>query len=399
MRLCADEDGGGGALDQKLGLKVLGIVMGWTDDVATAEFAWLKLIAGVKYDGYRDFRAGMRFIESLATWLQQFDSADRPAAYEFVRTRLVYLGPAEMSKLVEQFYPRHVRRDIELATASATGVPGHLILANPEALVYAETLRRSTIFMALSDGARLDGVRHSNVGLLSNEQMATATQIDTAKWKDIRDELRKDIGDASALVRQVYLIDDFAGTGTSFIRKKLDDDGAVVIEDGNPKWTGKLRRFRDSVLKSHAELEGELLADDWVLYVHHYVGTSRAVEHMSSAVEESSRVMAHDYWASDVRLSYGMILHQDFPLHQPKDQDFMRLTQHYYDTQIEDRHTAVGGTRHMGLGYGGCALPLVLDHNTPNNSIALLWAESETPPATGDRAMTPLFRRRKRHTS
>ncbi len=373
--------------------------MGWTDDVATAEFAWLKLMAGVKYDGYRDFRAGMRFIESLATWLQQFDPADRPAAYRFVRTRLVYLGPAEMSKLVEQFYPRHVRRDLEAATASATGVPAHLILANPEATAHAEALRRSTIFMALSDGARLDGVRHSNVGLLSNEQMATATQIDTAKWEDIRDELRKDVGDPSARVRQIYLIDDFAGTGTSFIRKKTDDDGAVVIEDGKPKWTGKLRRFRESVLKSHADLDADLLADDWVLYVHHYVGTSRAVEHMKLAVEESREVLAHDHWATDVRLSYGTIFHQDFPLHDPQDHEFMHLTQQYYDAQIEDRHTAVGGTRHIGLGYGGCALPLVLDHNTPNNSVALLWAESEKSPAAGEHPMTPLFRRRKRHAS
>ena len=55
---------------------------------------------------------------------------------------------------------------------------------------------------------------------------------------------------------------------------------------------------------------------------------------------------------------------------------------------------------HLGLGYGGCALPLVLAHNTPNNAVALLWAETrgeareDGQPAS---AMRPLFRRRQRH--
>ena len=46
----------------------------------------------------------------------------------------------------------------------------------------------------------------------------------------------------------------------------------------------------------------------------------------------------------------------------------------YYDKSIMDRHLAKGGNdaKH---GYAGCSLPLVLAHNTPNNSIYLLWAD------------------------
>ena len=60
-------------MNQELWLKVLGKIMHWTDYQARQEFAWLSLMARLKYDGYRDFQAGMRFIESLATWLQQFN--------------------------------------------------------------------------------------------------------------------------------------------------------------------------------------------------------------------------------------------------------------------------------------------------------------------------------------
>lgn len=69
------------------------------------------------------------------------------------------------------------------------------------------------------------------------------------------------------------------------------------------------------------------------------------------------------------------------------------------DPEIQTKHTDVGGVNHIGLGYGGCALPLVLEHNTPNNSVALLWAETDGGSRDGARApaMRPLFRRRQRH--
>ena len=67
-------------MNQDLALKVMGEIMQWDDDEARKEFQWLKLMARLKYDGYRDFQAGMRFIESLATWLQQFDQDERKAA-------------------------------------------------------------------------------------------------------------------------------------------------------------------------------------------------------------------------------------------------------------------------------------------------------------------------------
>jgi hypothetical protein len=96
-------------MNQGLALKILSQIMAWSDDRAREEFGWLRLMARLKYDGYSDFQAGMRFIESLATWLQQFRAEERETAYAFVRHALVYIGPGEMQRLVEQFYPRTVR--------------------------------------------------------------------------------------------------------------------------------------------------------------------------------------------------------------------------------------------------------------------------------------------------
>ena len=73
-------------MNQNLALKVLGRIMNWPDDRARDEFQWLRLMARLKYDGYHDFHAGMRFVESLVTWLQQFRNSQETGDSLRVRT-------------------------------------------------------------------------------------------------------------------------------------------------------------------------------------------------------------------------------------------------------------------------------------------------------------------------
>ena len=55
------------------------------------------------------------------------------------------------------------------------GIPAFRVLSDEDARSDVDRLRRQTLVMGLSDGARIDGVRHSNVGLLTNEQLVLAT--------------------------------------------------------------------------------------------------------------------------------------------------------------------------------------------------------------------------------
>jgi len=105
-----------------LALNLIADVMDWDTEEATREYAWLRLMSSVKYDGYSDFRAGVRFLESLATWLRQFQPEDRPAAYDFVKTRLVYLSQAEMQRVIELFIPETVTPYLRRAAAMEVGV-------------------------------------------------------------------------------------------------------------------------------------------------------------------------------------------------------------------------------------------------------------------------------------
>lgn len=378
-------------MNQDLGLKILAEIMHWTDERAREEYRWLRLMARLKYDGYRDFQAGMRFFESLATWLQQFDRAERETAYAFVRGRLVYVGPIEMQKLVEQFYPKTMRDRLVSTVAAQRGMPAFRVLADEASRNAVDRLRRQTLVMGLSDGARIDGVRHSNVGLLTNEQLVLATQLDKEKWEDLLGNLREDLKDEHALFRLVYLVDDFAGTGTSFFR----------YNEKKQKWSGKLWRFKESIEGARQVLDSDPFDANWELCVHHYIASSAAAKAIAERQELAKEALAGDGWAKAVHISFGTVLPTDLPLGvvEGRDDAFNRLTQTYYDPIIRTKHTDVGGVEHLGLGYGGCALPLVLDHNTPNNAVALLWAETAGGDCNGVTApaMRPLFRRRQRH--
>ena len=363
-------------MNQDLGLRILSEIMNWDDDRARREFAWLRLMSRLEYDAYQDFVAGMRFVESLASWIQQFASEEREIAYRFLRDTMVYVGTAEMSHLVELAYPESVRRRLVRAVAQRLAIPAHEVWARSDAAMAYRRILRQTLFMGLSDGARIDGFRRANEGIISNEQVVVGVQVDDEKWADLLSSLRKDLDDSTKFVF-VYLLDDFVGSGKTLLR---EDAGS---------WKGKLVKFWKNVegrVASHFD-------SDWVLCVHHYLASHQAAVGLAGR-EAEIRKVKQGAWFPRVEFSFGSILPQDLPLRLPRDAAFMGLVNKYYDPAVETVHTRVGGAD-VRLGFGQCALPLVLEHNTPNNSIALLWAETQGE--AGNHAMRPLFRRRQRH--
>jgi hypothetical protein len=381
-------------VDDNKGLKILSEIMGWEDEENRNEFAWLKLMAAVKYDDYRDFLPGMRFLENLAAWLQQFaHPAERREAYKLLRERLIYVSPPEMQRLVELFYPCVIERRLIRIIGERLRLPQYMVRVDKAARVALDRLRRRTLILGLSDGARLDILRHSTVGILSNEQFVIQTQLDQFKWASLLGDLREEQSDDSAGFEVAFLVDDFMGTGSSYLRH----------DKTKKKWTGKLCKF----LRSLGTVQDQgvaVMASNWQLCVHHYLATQSAADTVLQREMDARNSDGHEVpLATPSHYTFGATIPPEYCIRasQSGDTPLIDLTQKYYSTKIETKHTAVGGVEHIGLGYGACALPLVLHHNTPNNSLALIWAEMDAgndKKGNPQREMRPLFRRRQRHT-
>ena len=374
-------------MNQNLGLELLGAVMQWDSERATQEFAWLQLFSQFKYDDYADFIAGVRFVESLATWLQQFEKTEREAAYTFVRTRLIYFSESQLQHLIELLYPDLIQPLILRDVAKAVKIPEYLVWSTPGSRRAFEWLRRRCLFFGLSDGARIDVFRRATVGLISNEQVLLAPEISSDKWIRLHESLKEDLKKhqekwkARGLMEvypeeepttflYIFLLDDFTGTGYTLGQRML--------------------RFWDNV----KDVRDKVLDPEWSVLVHHYVATNGAKSRIEAKNREQ-RDKRGDDWYTAVDFSYAIVLSEIEKVSKSKDPDFWPIIQKYYDPSIRTSHTDKGGSEDIRLGFGNCALPLILEHNTPNNSIALLWGD--TSGSSGIPGMKPLFRRRQRH--
>lgn len=383
-------------MDERFALRLLRDLMEWEEDVAVKEYAWVRLTSRLKYDGYRDYLAGIRFAESLAGWLSQFGTVEhRRAAYDFVKTRLIYFSPPEIQRLVDQLYPRFIEPRLREAAARESGIEPHLVWANPIAKSLFERKRRQVLVIGLSDGARLDVLRRANAGILVNDQIVLATHIDDEKWEDLGNKLREKLASASAEAPRfdsVYLVDDFTGSGTSFVRPK------------KASWTGKAVKFWKMLQGARERMEREgrhfPVAEGFVLHIHHYISSAQA----RTAIEERLKAIEADWgargeWFSSVDVSEGLLLPETTKVTQATDAAMWELCEQYYDHALFEQlreHLEEAKQTHLRHGYGNSALPVVLEHNCPNNAITLLWAETEGE--SSQHAMRPLFPRRHRHS-
>lgn len=370
-------------MDQGLGLATIAQVMDWNNDKATDEYRWLKLISAFKYDGYQDFVAGARFIERLIVWLTQFNSiAEREIAYNFVKNTLVYFSPLEFRKLIELFYSEIVEKNLTHTIAEKLNVERYQIWSHEEGKRKYKELRRKTLFMGLSDGARIDIFRHINHGNLVNDQVVAFTQIDKEKWNNLINELRKDTNDPSAKFSNLYVIDDFTASGTTLLRKDMD------------KWKGKLFKLYLSI-RDFGEIN-EIFEEGWALYVHHYLMSELVISKLTNKQNQALKDMGEDAWFNNVKFTNSVCLPESIVLNEDRDKEFLTLADNYYDPNIENpKHLIPSGVDNLRRGYGGCALPIVLEHNTPNNSMPIIWSESDG--VKGNHKMRPLFRRHQRH--
>lgn len=248
--------------------------------------------------------------------------------------------------------------------------------------------------MGLSDGARIDTLRRVNVGTISNEQIVIATQIDEDKWKSLMVDLRQDLkkirpGEwGEEKFSRVYLIDDFTASGTTLLR----------CSGMERELKGKLLKFARSIEKAKADLGGiSPFIEDYDIVVHHYIGTEKAKTHIEN-VYAANYEKFKEKGCANIKFRFGLLLPLSLQVTKESNDPFVKLCKQYYDPMIEGEglHGGESGITDKMFGYANCGQTVVMEQNTPNNSLPLLWAETQGE--NGNHKMRPLFRRRERHS-
>lgn len=341
--------------------QILAKVMGWQDLSTVPQYVPdLLLLADYKYDHYQQFAPGRRFIESLALWLEQLSSDDRPAALELVTQHLVYFSDAEFSHLVQTAYPDLIVQERMRMVAEEHDIPTYRVGQIAKQARFEE-LKLKSLYLGLSDGARTNELRRASNGEISNEQIWQAYELGEQKSGDMRQELRSTMarGGFSAAdprFNLIWLLDDFSGSGNTYIR----------YDSVKKTFKGKLKKVYD-------QLHSEELVDPshYEVFLLLYVATRQAMDHIEYWCERFTADMGY----KPLQIRVLCPLEREIALTRVSSAAISQLLgkDSYFDQRVaEDKHIAVGGTNGR-LGFAGCALPVVLSHNTPNNSVYLLW--------------------------
>lgn len=357
----------------------------WEATRVPDEMRDIQIISEIKYDDYQQYTHGMRYVESLALWMQQFDSpSDKECAYKFIKENLLFVSEEEMRQLVTYSYPIIMKKYLIEKTRRFCSL--HSVAGVENRKKIYNYFRRTSLFLGLSDGAHIDFFRRQNAEL-SNEQVVVHYDFSAFKAEDMVDELKKD-----QLVKNVveqygecinpafssyYLIDDFTGSGNSYIRK--DEKG----------WHGKIPKFFDRLKDEYMQKKG-YGADDCEIHLVLYIATDKALEHI--------RTYANEYAKEKGGCNITVESVQKIaPLNWNENSEFDELLKMNYKKykelgyrSYEDSHFEKGKGRIPYHGFADGSLPLILYHNTPNNSLPILWYSWENK-------ITALFPRVTRH--
>lgn len=358
----------------ELAEKLLIKIMEWPPEEVQRQRPLLQALANFKYDEYHHFSPGMRFIESLVRWLKQFKTIkEKKIAYEFIISHLIFISGEQVSHLVSLAFTEKVRPVLIERTATEIDVDQYAIRAIVNSEVYRRN-KRQVLFIGLSDGSKIDQFRRAS--RINNEQVYSTYDISPEKIEDMIKELTKDEPSAEKF-NTIFLIDDFTASGISYCRESKG-----VLKGKVFKFLNHIYDPEDKGYKNYRKLVD---ADNLTLSVLFYIATRDALNYISRYI---------DKWKdkNNINLAFSVDAIQLIETDALISKEFIGICadEDYFDSSIIDRHYTEGNHEKPYLGFNECALPLILNHNTPNNSLPIFWLQD-------DKKFIGLFPRVTRH--
>lgn len=348
-------------MHEKPASEILMRIMDWSPEDVTNNLADLQALSSYGYDEYQQFKPGMRFIESLASWLNQLPQKKRAAAFRFVKNNLLYVTQDQLKQIISVTYQDCVV-PILLRQVSSELVPPMPYWKVAQLLDSMEfkVLLRKCLFVGLSDGSQVDVFRRSS-SAIDHEQVYRTHEISSTRMAKIKDALRKHLPDKEQgeYFRNIFLLDDFSGSGISYIAKDPSSPSGM---------SGKIVSFYRSITDSKDPASELVDVTDLRVWLVLYIATERA--------KVSLQRLGSELFSS---IPFSVIVTHTIPdnikYEEENDDEFTDLIKDKnfgWDGLNTDEHMNKGNNNKPYLGFDACALPLILNHNTPNNSLPIL---------------------------
>lgn len=357
------------ALAEKLLVKI----MEWDSTQISQERPLIQALSSFKYNEYQQFSIGTRFIESLVKWLNQFDTIEeKNIAYNFIKQRLIFISNDQMLHLVNITYSDKINPFlIKKSSVKLNSNSFHVkkITISEE----YRTITRRSLFIGLSDGSRIDQLRRYSG--LNNEQVIPTYQINKEKVDDMIKELEK--SSVTKSYNTIFLIDDFTASGTSYFRLEGTERKGKIFKAIDSMYSEDTDLYR---LVDHTEP-----IDIRIIF---YIATEESVNKLKDEINKWRTETSKDFVFA---IEVVQFIDEKVKINLANDEDFINLSKKHIKKEIVDLHFEKAKHSEYFLGYNECALPLILVHNTPNNSMPLLWWVS------GNKDFIGLFPRVTRH--
>jgi hypothetical protein len=372
------------------------------------------------------YHPGRQFLENLYLWLLQFSEQERLQAIRFAREELIFVSRVEFEQLAQILYHDKIHRHQLQVAASMSGLAPFRVRAARESPAF-KRVARASLYVGMSDGARIDYIRRHNLDI-NNEQVVPYYRVASEKISELVRDLGSAVADSSARFRCLFLMDDFCGSGKTLLRELViaqiegpcqariaaawksrltfnqqknalelifqgelgDTDKRELLQMGEganyakavdallAKSKQRESELKGSLVRVAKDLDGALDEEATVCFCPLLI-TEQAFERLSGLTQRLPGKFAR------TAILPGAILSRHIQITTPAHPVGNLCEKYYRPEELEDEHT--GSVKY---GLENCGLPVVLHHNTPNNSIFLLWARKS------DR-FSPLFVRYERH--
>ena len=368
-------------MNSNLANQLLASIMKWEAQTLASERAALEFMGSMKYDAYDRYMPGMRFMSSLVQWLNDIEEEDRDEAYKFIKEKLVFISSTQMNYLVDLLYDSKIRPILLDMATTETDMPSYKRSSQVVRNRF-EIEKRSALVVGLSDGAHTDILRRS--AGFNNEQVLTNYYPDGKKLKDMLNELRKDEklqGIEKPYFRRIFLIDDFTASGKSFIR----------YDESDGEYHGKLKKIINELCtKNKKNNEGKVdikhmsylldpSQEKIQIDILFCIATEKARTNIKSNLDDYLKSVG---WQDKVEFNIYIVqlLEDKLSNDIKKDNDLVKVLKkekHFVEECVISKSYKVGKNDNPWLGFDECALPVVLAHNTPNNSLPIIWQDAE----------------------